>query len=175
MQRDVHIDSLFIDEAPGQDNLKFGTYMTNLTNFAKQNFMKPANNGTVLFNAGAQTDSRYFNVADTIIVLENTEQVYESIPDIGAWVWGSGTRYPSKASILLYNHTTTQGTTTTYNTVAYNVDTTLNRKHDAFESVFILNLIGNQYAELSTNWENIVKAVNDTVVANRICVASRTC
>ncbi|EME38100.1 hypothetical protein DOTSEDRAFT_29691 [Dothistroma septosporum NZE10] len=174
-QHDVHMDSLFIDEAPGQDNFKFGAYMTNLTNFAKSNFVNAANNGTVLFNAGAQTDSRYFNVADTIIVLENTEQFYESIPDIDTWVWGSGTKYPSKASILLYNHTTTQGTTSTYNTVAYNVDTILSRKHDAFASVFISNLIGNQYAEFPTDWANITSAVNYTVTANKICVANNTC
>jgi hypothetical protein len=79
---DIHINSIFIDEAPGQDGGKCLDYMTDLTNHAKS-VLTTASGGEVLFNAGDKTELSYFDVADVVVLFEAEQARYEGIPDIG--------------------------------------------------------------------------------------------
>ncbi|KAF1354258.1 hypothetical protein EJ07DRAFT_182601 [Lizonia empirigonia] len=75
---DIHINSIFIDEAPGQDGGSCLSYMTDLTEHAKSS-LTTATGGEVLFNAVA----------------------YEAIPDIG--VRNGNGKYSKKSSIIIHS------------------------------------------------------------------------
>lgn len=160
---DIHIDSIFIDEAPGKDDGKCLSYMTDLTNHAKS-VLTGATGGEVLFNAGAETELSYFDVADIIIILENTQEKYESIPDIGV-LNGNG-KYHAKSSIII--HTASNAT----DIIQRDTRTILGRDRDNFHSLFYTDRSTDQYAYFPYDWAEIVKEVNAVAQANKALLAA---
>jgi hypothetical protein len=155
---DIHIDSIFIDEAPGQDGGKCLDYMTDLTNHAKSS-LTTATGGEVLFNAGAATELSYFDVADVIIILEGTQSAYEAIPDIG--VRNGNGKYARKSSIIIYSASNAT------ELIKRDTSTVLGLDRDAFHSMFYTDRSENQYAEFPYDWAEIVKEVNVVAQANK--------
>ncbi|KAJ4377167.1 hypothetical protein N0V86_006609 [Didymella sp. IMI 355093] len=155
---DIHIDSIFIDEAPGKDGGDCLNYMTDLTNYAKTT-MTTATGGEVLFNAGAETELSYFDVADVIIILENNQTEYEKIPDIG--VRNGNGKYYKKSSILIY------GASNATNIIQRDTSTVLGLDRDAFHSLFYTDRSTDQYAYFPYDWAEIIKEVNAVAQANK--------
>jgi hypothetical protein len=155
---DIHINSIFIDEAPGQDGGSCLNYMADLTNHAKSS-LTTATGGEVLFNAGAATDLSYFDVADVIIILEDTQAAYEAIPDIG--VRNGNGKYYQKSSIIL--HSATNAT----DKIQRDTSTVLGLDRDAFHSLFYTDRSTDQYAYFPYDWAEIVKEVNMVAQANK--------
>jgi hypothetical protein len=164
---DIHMDSLFIDESPGTDGGANLTYMTDLTNFAKSpttGFVKNSAGGTVLFNAGAATDLSYFNVADTIVILENSQEYYENnVTDIDD-LNGNG-EYYDKSSVIMYGHTKEQSV------IRRDVQTILSKAQDAFESLYLTDLPGDglQYSSFPSDgfWTTFLAEVNRVAQLNK--------
>lgn len=155
---DIHIDSIFIDEAPGTDGGSCLSYMTDLTNFAKSS-LTTATGGEVLFNAGAETDLSYFEVADVIVILESTQAKYEEIPDIG--VRNGNGKYYNKSSIILY------AASNATNLIQRDTSTVLGLDRDAFHSLFYTDRATDQYAYFPYDWAETVKEVNVVAQANK--------
>ena len=161
---DIHIDSIFMDEAPGQDNGACLSYMKNLTTFAKSN-LTTKTGGQVLFNAGAATNASYFDVADVIIILEDTQAAYESIPDIG--VRNGNGKYAQKSSILIY------AASNATSTIQRDTNTILSVKADNFNSMFYTDRAVDQYANFPYAWANITKQVNAVAQSNKAATKKR--
>ncbi|KAL1596708.1 hypothetical protein SLS59_007738 [Nothophoma quercina] len=155
---DIHIDSVFIDEAPGQDGGSCLSYMTDLTNHAKSS-LTTATGGEVLFNAGAETELSYFDVADVIIILEDTQANYEAIPDIG--VRNGNGKYYKKSSIII--HSASNAT----DIIQRDTSTVLGLDRDAFHSLFYTDRSTDQYAYFPYDWAEIIKEVNAVAQANK--------
>ncbi|KAJ8119027.1 hypothetical protein OPT61_g85 [Boeremia exigua] len=155
---DIHIDSIFIDEAPGTDGGNCLSYMTDLTNHAKSS-LTTASGGEVLFNAGAQTELSYFDVADVVILFENTQAEYEAIPDIG--VRNGNGQYHAKSSIII--HSASNAT----NLIQRDTSTILGLGSDAFHSMFYTDRSSDHYAYFPYDWAQIVEEVNAVAQANK--------
>lgn len=110
---------------------------------------------TVLFNAGAQVDDVYWGLADYINVLEDTEAAYYRA-DIGA-LDGQGV-YHEQSTMIIHSYTDGE------EVLRRDVDTILNRRHDAMAGVFISDL--NVYNRFPENWEAFVDAVETVMEAN---------
>lgn len=154
----ITINSIFIDEAPGKDDGKCIPYMTDLTNHAKS-VMTTATGGEVLFNAGAETELSYFDVADVIVIFEYTQEDYEKIPDIG--VRNGNGKYHAKSSIII--HTASNAT----NVIQRDTKTILGLDRDAFHSMYYTDRYEAHYAYFPYDWEEIVKEVNEVAQANK--------
>ncbi|KAF2996856.1 hypothetical protein E8E13_004109 [Curvularia kusanoi] len=159
---DIHINSIFIDEAPGKDGGNCTSYMTDLTNHAKS-VLTTATGGEVLFNAGAETELSYFDIADTIVILESTQDDYEKIPDIG--VRNGNGKYAAKSSIII--HSASNAT----ELVQRDTRTVLGLDRDAFHSMFYTDRSTDQYAHFPYDWAEIVEAVNKVAQANKAILA----
>lgn len=155
---DIHINSIFIDEAPGQDGGSCLSYMTDLTEHAKSS-LTTATGGEVLFNAGAATELSYFDVADVVIILEDTQAAYEAIPDIG--VRNGNGKYSKKSSIII--HSASNAT----DKIQRDTSTVLGLDRDAFHSLFYIDRSTDQYAYFPYDWAEIVKEVNVVAQANK--------
>ncbi|KAF3044955.1 hypothetical protein E8E11_004009 [Didymella keratinophila] len=156
---DIHIDSIFIDEAPVEDDgVKCLSYMTDLTNHAKTT-LTSATGGEVLFNAGYTTNLAYFDVADVIIILEDTQENYEEIPNIG--VRNGNGKYYSKSSMII--HSASNAT----DKIQRDTSTVLGLDRDAFHSLFYTDRATDQYAYFPYDWAEIVKEVNAVAQANK--------
>ncbi|KAJ4350857.1 hypothetical protein N0V95_004355 [Ascochyta clinopodiicola] len=155
---DIHINSIFIDEAPGKDAGKCLSYMTDLTNHAKSS-LTTSTGGEVLFNAGAETELSYFDVADVIVILEAPQSDYEKIPDIG--VRNGNGKYAKKSSIII--HTASNAT----NIIQRDTSTILGLDKDAFHSMFYTDRSTDQYAYFPYDWAEIIKEVNGVAQANK--------
>jgi hypothetical protein len=118
-----------------------------------------ATGGEVLFNAGYTTDLSYFDVADVIIILEDTQENYEKIPDIGARN-GNG-KYYSKSSMII--HSASNAT----DKIQRDTSTVLGLDRDAFHSLFYTDRSTDQYAYFPYDWAEIVKEVNAVAQANK--------
>lgn len=166
---DIHMDSLFIDESPNLDKGANLTYMSSLTDFAKDpntGFVDNSAGGKVLFNAGGATELAYFDVADVIVILENNQTEYERIPDIG--VLNGGGKYSSKSSVIMYEHEATQSV------VRRDVETILGKDRDGFESLYLTDAEGDglQYTKFpsASFWETFLGEVERVAEANRAFV-----
>ncbi|KAF3048352.1 hypothetical protein E8E12_011717 [Didymella heteroderae] len=155
---DIHIDSIFIDEAPGEDGGECLSCMTDLTNHAKT-ALTSATGGEVLFNAGAATDLSYFDVADAIVILESTQAEYEMIPDIG--VRNGNGKYYNKSPIII--HSASNAT----DKIQRDTSTVLGLDRDAFHSLFYTDRLTDRYAYFPYDWAEIVKEVNAVAQANK--------
>lgn len=178
-KQDVHIDSLFIDEAPGQDGGANYTYMAQLAAYARSvgfngtvNYAKnKPKAGILLFNAGAAPDLSYFSLTDQIIILEDTQAAWDALPDIDVRN-GNGT-YAAKSSVIIHHFSTA---------AAQILSTTrevLSLAQDAFPSLYITNLPNatqaNIYGAFGTNWKTFVAAVNTTVYENKAYCKTHSC
>jgi hypothetical protein len=163
---DIHIDSLFIDEAPNTDGGACLSYMTELTEFAKSSLVTPANGGQVLFNPGGATELSYFDVADVIVIMENTQERFDNLSDIDS-LNGDG-KYYAKSSVILYAHSSDP------EQVRSTVDEVLSLDRDAFHSLFVTDLTEGQYQAFSPNWLDFVAAVDETAAANREILGSES-
>ncbi|KAF1926929.1 uncharacterized protein M421DRAFT_66523 [Didymella exigua CBS 183.55] len=155
---DIHIDSIFIDEAPGEDGGNCLSYMTDLTAHAKT-ALTTATGGEVLFNAGAATELSYFDVADAVILFEADQTAYENIPDIG--IRNGNGKYASKSSIIIH------GASNATNIIQRDTSTILGLDRDAFHSLFYTDRSTDQYAYFPYNWAEIIKEVNVVAQANK--------
>ena len=155
---DIHISSIFIDEAPGKDSGNCLSYMTDLTNHAKS-ALTTSTGGEVLFNAGAETELSYFDVADVIILFENTQVEYEAIPNIG--VRNGNGKYYKKSSIIIHS---AENTT---EKIQRDTNTILGLDNDAFHSLFYTDRSTDQYAYFPYDWADIVEEVNVVAQANK--------
>jgi hypothetical protein len=159
---DIHINSIFIDEAPGLDGGDCLGYMTDLTNHAKS-VLTTASGGEVLFNAGTQPELSYFDVADVVVLFESTQKDYEDIPDIG--VRNGNGKYAAKSSIII--HTASNAT----EIIQRDTRTILGKDRDAFHSMFYTDRATDQYAYFPYDWAEIVEKVNEVAQANKALLA----
>lgn len=155
---EVYVDGIFIDESPGEDNGACLDYMTDLTNHAKST-LTTKTGGSVFFNAGAATEMAYFDVADVIIILENTQAAYEAIPDIG--VRNGNGKYARKSSILIYQAGNDTGL------IRRDVETILSVERDGFHSMFYSDRAVDQYSNFPYAWSEIVEQVNVVAQKNK--------
>lgn len=166
MKPDIHMDSLFIDEAPNEDGGANLTYMTTLTSFAtdaRTGFVDRSAGGQVLFNPGGATDLRYFDVADVIVILENSQGYYENVTDIGSL--NGGGKFDWKSSIIMYDHTEEEAV------VRRDVETILSKGRDGFESLYLTDLEGEdglQYSSFPSDgfWETFLEEVQRVALLN---------
>lgn len=163
---DIHMDSLFIDEAPNTDGGANLTYMSDLTAFAKDSttgFVDNSAGGKVLFNAGDAADLSYFDVADVIVILENSQGAYENVTDIG--VRNGGGKFSYKSSVIMYDHEATQSV------VRRDVETIMSKAKDGFESVYLTDAVGDglQYTKFpgESFWETFLSEVERVAEINR--------
>lgn len=155
---DIHIDSIFIDEAPGQDGGRYLSYMKDLTQHARSS-LTARTGGEVLFNSGAATDLSYFDVADVVMMLEDTQTAYEAIPDIN--IRNGNGKYYKKSSIII--HSASNAT----DKIKRDTSTVLGLDRDAFHSLFYTDRSTDQYAFFPYDWAEIVKEVNVVAQANK--------
>ncbi|KAI7152082.1 hypothetical protein KC349_g9152 [Hortaea werneckii] len=142
----LHVDGIFIDEAPADVGDCWG-YMRDATNFAKHQMPWGAN--TVFFNTGTRTDERYWRIADYINVFENTEEVFDA-NGLAAFT-GSGW-YSSRSTVIINGH---DGSTASLQS---SVDILLNRGYKSIAGLYISN--HNQlYDRFPEFWEGLVEAV----------------
>lgn len=155
---EVYVDGIFIDESPGEDNGACLDYMKNLTTHAKST-LTTKTGGSVFFNAGAATEMAYFDVADVIIILENTQAAYEAIPDIG--VRNGNGKFARKSSILIYEAGNDTGL------IGRDVETILSVERDGFHSMFYSDRAVDQYSNFPYAWSEIVEQVNVVAQKNK--------
>ncbi|USW48952.1 Putative Spherulation-specific family 4 [Septoria linicola] len=155
---DLHVDSIFIDEAPCEDGGNCLEYMDDLTTFTKTT-LTTATGGQVLFNAGAATDLAYFEVADVIVIFEANQTAYESIPDIG--VRNGNGAYHQKSSIIIY------GASNETSLIQRDTDTILSVERNYFDSLFYTDRSVDQYADFPYDWAEIMKEVNVVAQKNK--------
>jgi hypothetical protein len=161
---DISIDSIFIDEAPGEDGGKCLDYMKDLTSHAKS-ALTTKTGGEVLFNAGAITELSYFDVADVIVILENEQARYEEIPDIG--VRNGNGKFARKSSAII--HTASNAT----NIIQRDVQTILSLNADAFHSLFYTDRTTEYYQHFPYDWAEILEEVNKVALANKAILAGK--
>lgn len=139
--------------------------MTDLTNHAKTALISDTG-GEVLFNSGYATDLSYFDVADVIIIVEDAQEAYEKIPDIG--VRNGNGKYYNKSSMII--HSASKAT----DMIQRDTSTVLGLDCDAFHSLFYTDRSTDQYAYFPYDWAEIVKAVNAVTQANKAILAAQT-
>ncbi|GAB1741295.1 hypothetical protein NU219Hw_g6535t1 [Hortaea werneckii] len=142
----LHVDGIFIDEAPADVVEDCWGYMREAANHAKQQMPWGAN--TVFFNTGTRTDERYWRIADYINVFENTAEVFD-VNGLAAFT-GSG-RYSSRSTVIINGH---DGSMTSLQSSA---DMLLNRGYKSIAGLYISN--HNQlYDRFPEFWEGLVEA-----------------
>ncbi|WPH02251.1 Hypothetical protein R9X50_00510700 [Acrodontium crateriforme] len=149
--KDIHVDGIFIDEAPGA-NGSCVAYMQNITTFAKKTLTR---GNTVLFNAGTAVNESYWAIPDYINVFENTEAAYDTA-NIGA-LDGNGA-HARKTTMLIYSHTTNS------TIVKRDVQTIQRIQQDAIAGLYISDL--NTYTKFPTNFTGFVAEVAAVVASN---------
>lgn len=97
---DIHMDGIFFDEAPSAYSKTTYSTMTAITNYARSTIY--ADNVKVIFNPGVIPDSRYYDIADTIVAFEDYYANYNSktlstIPQVNR----------AKSAILMHHFTGT--------------------------------------------------------------------
>ncbi|RMZ08901.1 hypothetical protein D0862_03804 [Hortaea werneckii] len=143
----LHVDGIFIDEAPADVVEDCWGYMREAANHAKQQMPWGAN--TVFFNTGTRTDERYWRIADYINVFENTAEVFD-VNGLAAFT-GFG-RYSSRSTVIINGH---NGSMTSLQSSA---DMLLNRGYKSIAGLYISN--HNQlYDRFPEFWEGLVEAI----------------
>jgi hypothetical protein len=162
---DISIDSIFIDEAPGgTDKGECLDYMKEVTAHARS-VMTSKTGGEVLFNAGTQTQLAYFDIADVIVILEDTQEAYEKIPDIG--VRNGNGKYARKSSAII--HTASNATAL----IQRDAKTILGLNADAFHSLFYTDRATEQYQFFPYDWAQILEEVNKVAQANKAILGGK--
>ena len=143
----LHVDGIFIDEAPADSAGGCWTYMREAANHVRQQMARGGN--TVFFNTGVRTDEAYWRIADYINVFENTAEVFDA-HGLAAFT-GTG-RYSSRSTVIINGYeggmASLQGS----------VDVLLNRGYKSIAGLYISN--HNQlYDRFPEVWEGLVEAV----------------
>ncbi|KAI4121766.1 MAG: hypothetical protein LQ347_006746 [Umbilicaria vellea] len=73
---DIHVEGVFIDEAPGAASTNTLSYMQQTASFVRSTF--PMGHNTIITNPGVQVDSRFYAWADFLNVFENAYSAYTS-------------------------------------------------------------------------------------------------
>ncbi|KAI7478350.1 hypothetical protein KC351_g8288 [Hortaea werneckii] len=146
----LHVDGIFIDEAPAAATDCWG-YMREAATHARQQMPRGAN--TVFLNTGVRTDEAYWRIADYINVFENTKEVF----DVNGLTAFTGTgRYSSRSTVIINGH---DGSVAS---LEGSVDMLLNRGYKSIAGPYISN--HNQlYDRFPEFWEELVEAIADFV------------
>ncbi|RMY72640.1 hypothetical protein D0863_04375 [Hortaea werneckii] len=143
----LHVDGIFIDEAPADSAGGCWAYMREAANHARQQMSRGAN--TVFFNTGVRTDEAYWRIADYINVFENTAEVFDA-HGLAAFT-GTG-RYSSRSTVIINGY---EGSVAS---LQGSVDVLLKRGYKSIAGLYISN--HNQlYDRFPEFWEGLVEAV----------------
>lgn len=107
---DIAVDGIFFDEAPSTYTTANFNYMSTAassarTAFAGQSVTSLSNEGFLVFNPGTVTDSRYFALADSIVVFEDYYSAFSA-----ASLAAVPAKYTSKSSFLIHDFTASTAT-----------------------------------------------------------------
>lgn len=160
--KDIHIDGLFIDEAPtiySETDGSCTSWMQDVTSFAKSTL---THGNTIMLNPGGPVNSTYWSLADYINVFEDTQAAYYSA-DIGSYD-GNGV-YSQQTTMII--HTYTNDATAEQK----DVDTILNLNHDAMAGLYISPEY--TYSAFPSNWNDFVGYVATVAKANQVTRPSK--
>lgn len=140
----IQVNGTFFDEAP---NAASGvTYMKNVATYAKQTL---THGNTIVFNPGTATDPGYWQWADYIVTLENTEAFYDNANI--ASIDGNG-KYSEQTVIILHDYASSA------QTEENDVDTIIDNSRDNIAGLYITELTEpnntvNPYRQFPARWD----------------------
>lgn len=97
-EADIAVDGIFFDEAPSTYTTADFTYMSTAASSARTAFTSVTGDGFLVFNPGTTVDSRYFALANSIVVFEDYYSAYST-----AALAAVPTQYVDQSSFLIHD------------------------------------------------------------------------
>ncbi|KAG9229649.1 Spherulation-specific family 4 [Amylocarpus encephaloides] len=143
---DIKVSGIFFDEAPSANSTDNMSYMANVTSLARE-LLGPGKD-KITYNPGVVVDASWYNMAEEIIVFENTWSAFnlsklEKVPP----------EIRSKSIYLIHSFTGDLGT---QNELIGNLT------DQSIAGAFVTTREG--YTEISTLWDPFCEALNSVVV-----------
>ncbi|KAI9642132.1 hypothetical protein NHQ30_008934 [Ciborinia camelliae] len=142
-QSDIGIDGIFFDDAVNQWTSSSSTYMSSIAANAH------ALNFTVTFNPGTIADGQFFDIADKIVMIEDSYSTYSS--GTGDSLKKISSIEGRKSSVILYDFSGSSDQQTS----------TINSIVDSGVSQIYITTV--KYTSESSMWTDFVAAVNSAV------------
>lgn len=152
--QNLAMNGIFFDEAPSSASDPLYNYMKNITSYARTALRTRTNLPLVYFNPGTVPDVKYYDIADRIVVFEDTYANFLKQQQS----FQTGTSLNMKKSSFLIHSVNTGLNQTQYNTLVSSL-----YNNGSLSSLYLTTVTdqSNPYGAFGSDWTTFVAAVDN--------------